>query len=101
MFDHCETISDRNIDRIAALGGAIAIQHRMAFQGEYFVERYGAFAAQRTPPVRRMLQAGVQVGAGTDATRVASFNPWGCMSWLVTGRTVGGLSLYPPENLLD
>ena len=34
FFDHAETISDRNIDRIAALGGGIAVQHRMAFQGE-------------------------------------------------------------------
>jgi predicted amidohydrolase YtcJ len=76
FFDHAETISDRNIDRIAALGGGIAIQHRMAYQGEYFVERYGAKAAERTPPVRRMLDAGLKVGAGTDATRVASYNPW-------------------------
>jgi len=30
FFDHAETISDRNIDRIAALGG-VAVQHRMAF----------------------------------------------------------------------
>src|SRR5712675_679483 len=55
FFDHCETISDRNIDRIAALGGGIAIQHRMAFQGEYFVERYGYEAAQSTPPIAKML----------------------------------------------
>ena len=41
FFDHCETISDRNIERIKALGGGIAIQDRMAFQGEYFIERYG------------------------------------------------------------
>jgi predicted amidohydrolase YtcJ len=101
LFDHCETISDRNIDRIAALGGGIAIQHRMAFQGEYFVERYGAKAAARTPPIRRMLEAGVHVGAGTDATRVASYNPWVCMSWLVTGKTVGGHTLYPAENRLS
>jgi predicted amidohydrolase YtcJ len=100
LFDHCETISDRNIDRIAALGGGIAIQHRMAFQGEYFVERYGATAAARTPPIRRMLESGVHVGAGTDATRVASYNPWVCMSWLVTGRTVGGHTLYPAANRL-
>jgi predicted amidohydrolase YtcJ len=46
FFDHAETISDRNIDRIAALGGGIAVQHRMAYQGEYFVERYGAKAAE-------------------------------------------------------
>jgi len=100
FFDHCETISDRNIERVRALGGGIAVQHRMAFQGEYFVARYGAEAAERTPPVRRMLAAGVPVGAGTDATRVASYNPWTCLSWLVTGRTVGGAALYPEENRL-
>ncbi|WP_296594888.1 amidohydrolase [Phenylobacterium sp.] len=101
FFDHAETISDRNIDRIAALGGGIAVQHRMAFQGEYFVERYGERAAEATPPIRRMLAAGVPVGAGTDATRVASYNPWVSLSWLVTGKTVGGLGLYPQANRLD
>jgi len=101
FFDHCETVSDRNIDRIAALGGGIAIQHRMAFQGEYFVERYGARAAERTPPIQRMLKAGLAVGAGTDATRVASYNPWVSLSWLVTGKTLGGLALYPAQNRLD
>jgi predicted amidohydrolase YtcJ len=98
FFDHCETISDRNIDRIAALGGGIAVQHRMAYQGEYFVERYGAKAAERTPPIAKMLAAGLPVGAGTDATRVASYNPWVSLNWLVTGKTVGGLSLYPGAN---
>jgi predicted amidohydrolase YtcJ len=101
FFDHAETISDRNIDRIARLGGGIAVQHRMAYQGEYFVERYGARAAERTPPIRRMLERGVRVAAGTDATRVASYNPWVALSWLVTGKTVGGLGLYPQANLLD
>ncbi|UUP17049.1 amidohydrolase [Nitratireductor thuwali] len=101
FFDHAETISDRNIDRIAALGGGIAVQHRMAFQGEYFVERYGAKAAERSPPIRRIMEAGVPVGAGTDATRVASYNPWVSLSWLVTSKTVGGLPLYPQHNRLD
>jgi predicted amidohydrolase YtcJ len=101
FFDHCETISDRNIDRIAALGGGIAVQHRMMFQGEDFVARYGAEQAERTPPVRRMLDAGVPVGAGTDATRVASYNPWVSLSWLVTGRALGGLRLYPQRNRLS
>jgi predicted amidohydrolase YtcJ len=101
FFDHCETISDRNIDRIAELGGGIAIQHRMAFQGEYFVERYGRATAERTPPIQRMLRSGLPVGAGTDATRVASYNPWVSLSWLVTGKTVGGLKLYPASQTLD
>src|SRR5262249_32047827 len=101
FFDHCETISDRNIERIKALGGGIAIQNRMAFQGEYFVERYGAKKAERTPPIRRMLELGVPVGAGTDATRVSSYNPWLSLYWLVTGKTVGGLALYPENNRFD
>jgi predicted amidohydrolase YtcJ len=101
FFDHAETISSRNIDRIARLGGGIAIQHRMAFQGEYFIERYGAQAAQMTPPISRMLAAGIPVGAGTDATRVATYNPWVSLAWLVTGKTVGGTSLYADENCLD
>lgn len=101
FFDHAETISDSSIDRIAALGGGIAVQHRMAYQGEYFVERYGHGAAEATPPVARMLDKGVKVSAGTDATRVASYNPWVSLSWLVTGKTVGGMQLYPRANCLD
>ena len=101
FFDHCETISDRNLERIKALGGGIAVQDRMAFQGEYFVERYGAKQAQRTPPIRRMLELGIPVGAGTDATRVSSYNPFVSLYWLVTGKTVGGTALYPESNRLD
>ncbi|MGX2085720.1 amidohydrolase [Xanthomonas axonopodis] len=101
FIDHAETITPRNIDRIRALNGGIAVQHRMAYQGEAFVQRYGVQAAKQTPPVRRMLAAGIPVGAGTDATRVASYNPWVALSWLVTGRTVGGLALYGEDNLLD
>jgi predicted amidohydrolase YtcJ len=101
FFDHAETISDESIDRIAALGGGIAVQHRMAYQGEYFVERYGPGAAEATPPVARMLEKGARVSAGTDATRVASYNPWVSLAWLITGRTVGGMRLYPQRNCLD
>jgi len=101
FFDHAETISDRSIARIAELGGGIAVQHRMAYQGEYFVERYGAAAAEATPPVKRILERGVKVSAGTDATRVASYNPWVSLAWLITGMTIGGLRLYPQRNCLD
>jgi predicted amidohydrolase YtcJ len=101
FFDHAETISDQSIDRIAALGGGIAVQHRMAYQGEYFVERYGFGAAEATPPIRKIIDKGVKVSAGTDATRVASYNPWVALAWLVTGKTVGGLRLYPQRNCLD
>ena len=101
IIDHAETISDRNIERVRALGGGIAVQHRMAYQGEDFVALYGAESAARTPPIRRMLDAGVPVGAGTDATRVASYNPWVTLYWLSTGRTIGGLQLYAEDSRLE
>ncbi len=101
IIDHAETISARNIDRVGALGGGIAVQHRMAYQGGYFAERYGPVAASQTPPLRRMIEAGVPVGAGTDATRVASYNPWVALQWMVTGRTVGGYQLYDAANLIE
>jgi predicted amidohydrolase YtcJ len=101
FLDHCETISDGNLERLKAMGGGIAIQHRMVYQGEYFVDRYGPRAAERTPPLRRMLEMDIPVGAGTDATRVASYNPWVALYWMVSGRTIGGLALYPERNRLD
>ncbi|MFJ3582203.1 amidohydrolase [Streptomyces sp. NPDC090127] len=100
LFDHAETVSDASLDRIAALGGAISVQNRMSFQGRAFADRYGAAAAAHTPPVRRMLDKGLVVGAGTDATRVSSYNPWVALHWLVSGRTIGDLPLCPEENRL-
>ena len=98
MFDHAETVSPASIERVKALGGSISVQHRMAYQGSAFARRYGAARAAVAPPFRTMLDMGVRVGAGTDAPRVSSYNPWLSLSWLVTGRTVGGAVLYPPEN---
>jgi predicted amidohydrolase YtcJ len=100
FLDHCETISDRSLDRVNVLGGGIAVQNRMAFQGEYFLDRYGKRAAERTPPVRRMLDLGIPVGAGTDGTRVSSYNPWLSLYWLVAGKTVGGARLYSDRGCL-
>lgn len=99
-IDHAETVSDEDLRRIRSLGGGIAIQDRMAYAGEFFVERYGPEAARYAPPVRKMLELGIPVGAGTDGTRVSSFNPWPALYWLVTGKTVGGTQLFAADNRL-
>ncbi|QEV16546.1 amidohydrolase [Streptomyces alboniger] len=101
LFDHAETVTPGSLERIAALGGAISVQNRMSFQGKTFADRYGAEAAARTPPLKEMLACGIPLAAGTDATRVSSYNPWVALHWLVTGQTVGDLSLYPPDRLIS
>ncbi|MFJ3802831.1 amidohydrolase [Streptomyces sp. NPDC090088] len=101
LFDHAETVSRSSLERIKALGGAVSVQNRMMFQGRAFVDRYGPERAETAPPIRAMLDTGLHVAAGTDATRVSSHNPWLSLSWLVTGRTIGGTRLYPAENRLD
>ena len=101
ILDHAETISQRNIERVKALDGGIAIQHRMAYQGEYFSDRYGETVTANSPPIKQMLAMGVPVSGGTDGTRVASYNPWVGLYWLVSGKTVGGMPLYPEANRFD
>ncbi|ATU64450.1 amidohydrolase [Piscinibacter gummiphilus] len=101
FFDHGETVTPANIERIRKLGGGIAVQNRMSMQGEYFIRRYGLKAAAETPPVKRMIEMGVPVTLGTDATRVNSYNPWQAIYWLVSGRSIGGTVLYPEERRLD
>jgi predicted amidohydrolase YtcJ len=98
-FDHAETISDSNIKRVRDLGGGISVQNRMAFQGEAFQERYGDEQARQRPPIRTMLDMGVPVGAGTDATRVSSYNPFYSLYWLITGNTIGHTPLEDSYRL--
>ena len=101
FFDHAETISDDSIDRLRALGGNVAIQNRMYFQGRAFRERYGTHATEWAPPVTKLLRAGLVVGAGTDATRVSSYNPWLSLHWLTTGTGISGTRLYRAGNIVD
>jgi len=101
FFDHAETVTEESLDRIGELGGALSVQNRMMFQGPAFVARYGPERAATAPPITKMLERGLLVAAGTDATRVASYNPWLSLEWLVRGRSIGGMPLGAAGNCLD
>ncbi len=100
FVDHVETFSEKNLERIAALGGGIALQNRLQFQAEDFIANYGEQALKRTPNFRAILDLGVPVGGGTDATRVTSYNPWFSIQWMATGLSRGGIRMYDDDNLL-
>jgi predicted amidohydrolase YtcJ len=81
-----------------ALGVGWAMQDAMFFDGERFQKEKGAEAARRAPPLKTALRIGVKVGAGTDAHRVASYNPFVALRWMLDGKTVGGTALRGPEE---
>jgi hypothetical protein len=100
-IDHAETIKAPNIARIKTMGGGVAVQNRLAFTGEMFADRYGDEAAAAAFPLRQMLDAGIPVGAGTDATRPTSYDPWLSLHWMVTGKTIGGKQLASKDNIVS
>lgn len=100
FIDHVETFSERNLERVAELGGGIALQNRLQFQAEDFAALYGQEALGKTPNFRAIVDLGVPVGGGTDATRVTSYNPWFSIQWMSTGLSRGGMRMYGDDNLL-
>jgi len=100
-LDHCETLTPKSLERLAALGGSISIQNRMSLDGEAFVAKYGVPAAEDAPPIARIRAMGIPLACGTDANRATSYNPWIGVHWLLTGKTLGGAKLQGDKNLLD
>jgi len=95
---HLNDASPETLRRMKALGMGWTVQDEMYFAGENFVRQRGPEAARRVPPVETAKELGVVVGAGTDAHRVASYNPFTALQWFLDGKTVGGKALRGPEE---
>ena len=96
---HLNDGSDASLARMKSLGVGWAMQNAMYFEGERMIADRGATVARRAPPVMSALRIGVHVGAGTDAHRVMSYNPFVALQWLLDGRTVGGTQLRTQEEI--
>ena len=95
---HLNDASEKTLRRMKALGVGWTVQDAMYFDGEQFLRQNGAEAARRVPPVNTAKKIGVNVGAGTDAHRVASYNPFTALQWFLDGKTVGGTAIRGPEE---
>ncbi len=95
---HLNDASDKSLERMAALGVGWTVQDAMYFGGDALVRAQGSDAGKRIPPVVTGKRLGVAIGAGTDAHRVASYNPFTALQWFADGKTVGGVAIRGPEE---
>jgi predicted amidohydrolase YtcJ len=95
---HLNDASVETLRRMKALGVGWTVQDALYFSGEQFRQQHGDAVARRSPPVETARELGVPVGAGTDAHRVASYNPFTSLQWFLDGKTVGGIALRGPEE---
>jgi predicted amidohydrolase YtcJ len=95
---HLNDASTETLQRMKALGIGWTVQDAMYFGGDQFLQREGREVARRVPPVGSARQIGVAVGAGTDAHRVASYNPFTALQWFLDGKTVTGVALRGPDE---
>jgi predicted amidohydrolase YtcJ len=95
---HLNDASEKTLQRMKALGMGWTVQDAMYFGGDQFLQQNGAEAARRVPPVNTAKRIGVIVGAGTDAHRVASYNPFTALQWFLDGKTVSGAAIRGPEE---
>jgi predicted amidohydrolase YtcJ len=98
---HLNDASAQSLQRMKTLGVGWTVQDAMYFGGEQFLQQAGREAANRVPPVVSGSKIGVAVGAGTDAHRVASYNPFTSLQWFLDGKTVAGVPLRGPEETPD
>jgi predicted amidohydrolase YtcJ len=79
---HVNPITDAQIQAVKALGIGLNIQ------GTPYTSAAGSSPAG--PPFRKLLDAGIPCGGGSDATNVAAFNPWLMMFYMTTAKNNAG-----------
>jgi predicted amidohydrolase YtcJ len=95
---HLNDASEQSLERMRGLGLGWTVQDAMYFGGDGFERQNGAAAARRAPPVVTASKFGIPIGAGTDAHRVASYNPFTALQWFLDGKTVSGRAIRGPEE---
>lgn len=98
-INHLHDASEGTFRRMKTLGVGWSVQDSLYFSGARFKEVFGIAVSQRSPPIKTALDIGVMVGAGTDAHRVSSYNPFVSLQWYLDGKTIdGGNSLGGNEH---
>ena len=94
---HLNDASPRTLERMKALGVGWTVQDAMYNTGADVLTREKD-AVRRQPPVVTGERIGIPIGAGTDAHRVSTYNPFTVLQWFIDGKNAGGTALRGPEE---
>ena len=95
---HLNDAKADTFERMQKLGVAWAMQDAMYYDGERLLKERGPGALSEMPMMVTALKTGVHIGAGTDAHRVANYNPFVALQWMLDGKSAGGVSLRSPAE---
>lgn len=99
-FAHMEDATPETIERIKKLGGGISVQSRLLLTGESSLAIWGEEKTRNAPPLRIMLDAGIPLGAGTDAFRSGNYSPMLALWWLIAGKSIAGTPIRDAKQNL-
>lgn len=94
---HLNDASPQTLQRMKALGVGWTVQDAMYNSSDDVAKREGA-TVRREPPVVTGSRIGVVIGAGTDAHRVSTYNPFTVLQWFLDGKNASGTALRGPEE---
>lgn len=100
-FVHAESTYAEDIPRLKKLGLGMLFQSLLRLNGDEAIQVWGAERVARSPELRDLLDAGIPVGLGSDAMRVASYNPWVSIQWFLTGKTILGTPTLGERHLIS
>ena len=85
---HVGSIDAAGIDRLKAMGAAIAVHPFQFLAG-----------GRGGPPLRTIVDSGIKVGAGSDSAQISTLNPWNVIAYMVTGRASDGSLINAGQQL--
>ena len=88
---HVNNITDDLIQAVVDLGIGVNIQ------GTSYTS--AGSATPSGPPFRKLLDAGIPAGGGSDATNVAALNPWLMMYYMTTGKNNAGAVINAGQTI--
>ncbi len=98
---HGHSVAAHHAPRIARLGMGVVAEALLRLEGDEVAGTGGFPEVFDGPDVHALTAHGVVIGAGSDAYRVSSYNPFDTIHWLVTGRSLSGRQVQRSDLCRD